>query len=353
MRRKLLANLIFWLTCATGASSAAPPVELELATEQGVQITAPQEWLQLLAGIGIERVQIRGMRGGDEPKAENRGTAERPSYRVTGIVTKRGQLLLPGGVFTRGDRAKLKDFFDRLGADGAESLTAPRGRFGLTEKEMAAVLADLSQSIEFETNGQRPEAVIERLHAKFVHKFVLDGEGERILREAKPFDDELKGITAGTGAAMLLRNYGLIMRPEKSRGKAVVYVVEAIAADSIDQTTVGKTDSPDSKHWPIGWDPEKALGAIAPSLLESLNAEIGGYSLEEALGAIGPRLKVPLYVDHAALAAYKIEPAKVQVSLARGRMSYKRLLDRVLAQARLGCTLRVDENGKPFLWVTR
>jgi hypothetical protein len=62
---------------------------------------------------------------------------------------------------------------------------------------------------------------------------------------------------------------------------------------------------------------------------------------------------VPLYIDHAALAAFKIEPAKVQVSLARAKMSYKRLLDRVLAQARLGCTLRVDENGTVFLWVTR
>ena len=45
-----------------------PPIELELVTERGLQITAPEEWLQLLAGIGIEHVQIRGGGEGDEPQ---------------------------------------------------------------------------------------------------------------------------------------------------------------------------------------------------------------------------------------------------------------------------------------------
>ena len=154
---------------------------------------------------------------------------------------------------------------------------------------------------------------------------------------------------------MMLRNHGLVFRPEKLRGEAVVYRVGVAEADAIGQSTLGKTSAPDSnpKSWPIGWEPEKAPGATAPSLMESLNAEIDGYSLEEALAAIGPRLKVPMYLDHAALAAHNIVPAKVPIKLAGARMSYKRLLDRVLAQARLGSSLRVDESGKPFLWVTR
>jgi hypothetical protein len=352
MVRLVLFDLAIGLALAS-AAHAALPIELELASEQGVQITAPQQWLQLLTGIGIERVRIRGVRGGDEPGVENRGTAQKPSFRVVGILTARDQLRLPGGTFSRGDRTKLKDYFDRLAADGAEALTAPRGRFGLTNKELSAALADLSQSVDFETEGQQPRAVLDRLQAKFVHKFALGGEAERKLREAKPCQDELKGLSAGTGIALMLRNIGLLMRPEKARGQAVMFRVEAAARDAIGESTLGKPDADVNKHWPIGWEPDQPLGVTAPSLRESLNAEIGGYSLEEALGAITPRLKVPLYIDHAALAAYKVEPAKVQVSLARAKMSYKRLLDRVLAQARLGCTVRVDENGKPFLWVTR
>jgi hypothetical protein len=352
MQLRLLANVVIGLACAATVE-AAPPIDLELATEQGVQITAPQEWLQLLAGIGIQQVRIRGIQAGDEPRVESRGTPQRPSYHVVGIIAARDQLHLPGGVFSRGDRAKLKDYFDRLSADGPESLTAPRGRFGLTEKDLATVFADLSQSIDFETKGQQPRAVLNRLQTKLALKFAVDAEAERTLRAAAPMGDELKGLTAGTGLAMMLRNYGLVLQPEKSRGQPIVYRVAVPDGDAIRQSTLGRTGESDSKYWPIGWEPEKAPGATAPSLMESLNAEIDGYTLEEALAAIGPRLKLPMYLDHATLDAHNIEPGKVQIKLARARMSYKRLLDRVLAQAHLGSSLRVDESGRPFLWVTR
>ena len=120
---------LIWLTLRATVAHAAPPIELELATERGVQITAPQQWLQLLAGIGIKQVQIRGLRPGDAPRVENTGTAERPAYHVVGVLTSRDQLQLPGGTFTMADRAKLKDFFARLSADGAE-VARPRRAVG-------------------------------------------------------------------------------------------------------------------------------------------------------------------------------------------------------------------------------
>ena len=353
MMRILTSIIIATVFAATTVAFAAPPIELELATEQGVQITAPQQWLQLLTAIGIEQVQIRGIRAGDAPRATNRGTKERPSYHVVGILTARDQLRLPGGTFTHADRAKLKDFFERLSADGAESLTAPKGRFGLTEQELKSVLVDLSRPIDFDTKGQSPRAALDQFKTKLALKVEVADDAEAKLREATPFPDELRGVTAGTGLAILLRNYGLVMRPEKSRGMPVVYRVTPLDAGTIQQSTLGKTNLPDSKFWPIGWEPDKGPGAIAPSLMESLNAEIDGYTLEEALAAIGPRLKVPMYVDHAALTAQKIAPAKIQVKLARARMIYKRLLDRVLTQAHLGSSVRIDESGSPFLWITR
>ena len=333
--------------------AAAPPVELELATERGVQITAPHEWLQLLTAIGIDNVRIRGMTPGEEPKATNRGTAERPRYHVVGVLTARHQLLLPGETFTRGDRARLKDYFERLAADGADSLTAPRGRFGLTEKEMAAVLADLSQPIDFETAGQSPQAVIDRLQTKFAVKFVVDATAQRALRAAKPVADEFEGITAGSGMAMILRGCRLIMRPEKKRGEPVVYRIELANRDPLAETPAGDVADSEMKHWPVGWQPQQTPGRTAPSLFEPRNAEIDGYTLEETLAAIRPRIKVPMYVDHAALAAKRIDPSTIQVRLARTRSSYKRIIDRVLGQARLRSHLRVDEAGTPFLWVTR
>jgi hypothetical protein len=352
MQLQVLSVVLALTSAAIG--NAAAPIELELATERGVQITAPREWLQLLTAVGIDNVQIRGIRAGDEPRVENRGSAERPRYHVVGILTSRHQLQLPGGTFSRADRAKLKDYFESLTADGAESLTAPRGRYGLTEKEMTAVLADLAQPIEFQTNGQPVRDVTERLQAKFKARFALDAKSAHVLRNTDPCQDELKGLTAGTGLAVLLRTSGLALRPEKSRGQPVAYRLEPIAGEAINEDTLGKLDNgEDSTSWPIGWDPQLTPGELAPSLFEFRNAEIEGFTLEETLVAIGQRVKIPIYVDHAALAEHKIEPAKIQVRLARTRTIYKRVIDRVLAQAKLGSQIRVDEAGTPFLWITR
>ncbi|MEX2315695.1 MAG: hypothetical protein WD669_00990 [Pirellulales bacterium] len=346
-----------------GVASAAPSIEVELATERGLQITAPQEWLQLLTRLGVENVRIRSVQTGDAPAVTNQGTAERPRYHVVGILTAREQLRLPGGTFGRGDTKRLKDYFDRLTADGNERLTAPEVHFGLTEKELSAVLADLAQPVDFETKGQPPRSVVERLQARFKHQIAIDAATDRTLREAKPVADELQRLSSGTGLAIMLRTYGLVLRPEKTRGQLVVYRVEAGGSPAsvptggppvaTNDNRPGKIKDIHQKNWPIGWETEKAPAEIAPSLFEQLNAEIDGYTLKESLAAIGPRLKIPYYLDHSLLAAQRIEPAAVSIKLQRTQTSYKRLLDRVLAQAGLGCELRADEAGTVFLWISR
>jgi hypothetical protein len=321
------------------AVHAAQPVALELATERGVQITAPQQWLQLLAGLGIENVRIRGANSGDQPALENRGSEAKPSYHVVGILTTSNELRLPGGVFRTSDREKLRDYFTRLGADGAEGITAPKGRFGLTETQFTAVHADLAQPIEFATKGLPPKSMLDQLQRKFSLRLAPDATAERVLRDAVPVQDEVGSLTAGSGLALVLKSYGLVLRPEKSIGQPVVLRI-AMAAEDIE-------------NWPIGWPPERSPGEVAPVLMEFLNVEIDGYTLTETIDAIAPRIKMPIYWDHAALAAHKIDPDAVQITLPRTRTFYKRVLDRALAQARLAGQLRVDEAGTPFFWITQ
>jgi hypothetical protein len=352
MRRNLVSTAILTLAL-TAAGRAAPPVELELATERGVQITAPHEWLQLLTAIGIRDVRIRGKQAGDQLEATNIGTSTQPRYRVVGYLTSGDRLQLPGGTFTRHDRAGLTDYFERLAADGAESMTATRGRFGLTAKELAAATADLAQPIDFETKGLSPLTALYRVREGFTTAIEVDTAAANVLRAAKPIPDELRGLTAGTALAMMLRRDGMVLRPEKSRGQPVTIYVVAARADALRADTAGKVGDDQIENWPIGWQPQQTPGRTAPGLFEVRNAEIGGYTLAETLAALQPRIKVPYFFDHAALAAKRIEPDAIQVQLARTRTSYKRIIDRVLAQAHLHSQVRVDEAGTPFLWITR
>jgi hypothetical protein len=298
-------------------------------------------------------VRIRAAQTGDSPAITNLGTPQAPRYRVVGILTSGEQLRLPGGSFGRGDTKRLKDYFDRLSADGDERLTAPQTHFGLTDKELSAVLADLSQPIDFETKGQPPRAVIDRWQAKCKQQFAVDTAVEQMLSNTKPQVDELKGVSAGTGLAIMLRSYGLALAPEKKRGQPIVYRVTAGGIDGPLADRPGTIKDAGRKTWPIGWETEKAPGYVAPSLFEKINAEIDGFTLTESLAAIAPRLKMPLYLDHAKLAALKINPGAVKIKVERSQVSYYRLLERVLAQAQLGFRLRADEAGNLFLWVSQ
>ena len=327
------------ITAIAATTIAAPPVELELATEQGVQITAPREWLQLMAGLGIQNVRIHSASATDKPVVVNRGDTAHPRFHVVGILAANEELRLPGGRFQITDRQKLANYFARLSADGADALTAPRGRFGLTEKDFAAVHADLAQPMHFATQSQSLRAVLERLQTKFALPIAPDAAAEQIIRTAPPIADEVGNLTAGTGLAIVLRNYGLALRPDKSLGKPLA--LRVVLEGSVDDS------------WPIGWESKASPGETAPALMEFLNVEIEGYTLQEAVDAIAPRIKMPVFWDHAALAKDHIEPTKIQVHVPRTRTFYKRILDRVLIQGRLAGELRVDEAGTAFFWITR
>jgi hypothetical protein len=173
------------------------------------------------------------------------------------------------------------------------------------------------------------------------------------LDGAAPVVDELHGLTTGTGLAMMLRNYGFALRPGKMRGQPVEYQMLPTALEEIAHSTLGLTDDDEMQQWPIGWKPDGRASDIVPAMFEPRNAEIEGYTLKETLQAIGPRIKIPIYLDHAALRAARVDPVAIQIRLARTRASYKRIIDRVLFQARLHGQIRVDEAGTPFLWITR
>lgn len=344
------AGLTLWFNLVLAATAlGAAPVEVEIATERGLQITAPREWLQLLTSLGIDQVRLRSAARGEEPTLTNRGSAAAPRYHVLGILTARQQLVLPGGSFARKDRAKLKDYFDRLAADGAEGVTAPRGRFGLTERQFKAVHAELSQPLGVATQNRPLSQLLERLAGRMAHEIEIDLAAARILRESGPIADELRQLTTGTALAIALRQCGLALRPVKIRGGQVVLRVVPLPLPEDVRRGADESD----ENWPVGWDSDSRPRQLAPALFETVNAHIAGYTLREALDAIGPRIKVPMFVDDWTLVQFGIVADQVQVEFPQQRTFYKRVLDNLLFQARLHGELRVDEAGTVFYWVTR
>ena len=325
--------------------AAAATISLEIVSERGVQITAPQQWLQLLTRLEVTNVRIRGAQGGEQTSLETLDGKRGAIYRLTGVLNSKGTLHLPGGAFTQRDTAKLRDYFDRLLADGEEGVLAVRGKYGLTKKQFEDLFHNLGRPLAISTSTINVQRLLERIASRLDATVEVDPAARSKLRVSKPIEVELKELSLGVSLAIALRREGLALAPHKPRGKPVTLTIVPVADESRDES---------QETWPIGYKIDGPPRKAAPDLMQVMNrVEIDGFSLAEATGAIEQRLKVPLIWDTHALAQRQIDPAKVQVKLLAGRLSYKRILEKLLFQARLKGELRTDEAGEPFYWITR
>jgi hypothetical protein len=311
-------------------------VQLELVGDAQGSALAFQQWLQVLSRAGVKNVRIRSAQAADKVGIEVQGTPESRLYVVTGIVKSSEELLLPPGRFSPRDAARLAGWLDDLARHGPEQLREPKSAFGLTQKQFEQVRKALSPPVGFSTRGMTRREAVEKIARGLSLPLEVDAKSAKTLEEDK-VAEELSELSCGTALAYVLRPMGLCLVPRESGDSTVCAVVQA---------------EPKLEVWPVGWEPEKPEREVLPELYKPRDVNIQRVSAATALEEIGKRLKVPVLVDHNALARHGIEPGKKLVSHPPGRTTYFRTLDRILFQAGLKSELRVDEAGRPFLWIS-
>lgn len=329
--------LIVALAADADSAWAELPIEVEVATQKNVPLTAPQEWAQLLGSLDLERVRLRRGFADEKPKVTKVDGAGELRFKVVALLNHSGELVLPDRRFRASDRKVLRDYFQALARN--ESYGEELGGFGLTERQFRQVYADLSRPVGSSTTGKTPADVVALVQGKFELPLVLDAAVSERLQLAAQLEVELRDMTAGTALALALRNAGLILRPDKPTGEPLQLVIEQIR--------------PDVDGWPVGWNPDGSPRQAAPKMFEFLAIEVDGYTLAKALDAIQPRLGIAMIYDERILAERKIDPAEIEVKLPAGRTYLKKVVDRLLSQARLAGELRVDEGGRAFYWITQ
>lgn len=319
------------------ASAQQPRVELELIMEQGFPPQNAHDWMRAMERVGADGLRIRAAQLGDGIGIKNVGSDRSPRYKVYGMLTSDNRMMLQGGVFRMSDIAGIKGYLDTLREEGLDGLLGEKMAFGLTARQLVAVHEDLGKAIRIGTQSNNVEDVIQQLERQLATPLHIDRGARGGLGEGAPIKEELRGMTIGTGLAAMLRPLGLVLVPMKDGAN-----VQLIVMDSRDA----------EEHWPIGWPLEDAPLQAAPQLFEDLPVEIR-VSLEEALDAIQPLVKIPFVYDQNAMARHGIELSEVEVE-ANGRMSYFRLIKRLLSQTRpsMKAEIRTDEAGKAFLWIT-
>lgn len=311
----------------------ATPLDIEVAMEPGVAITAPQQWAQLLGKLDLGRVRLRGVQPNDQPKV----TATESRIEVLAILSRRNELVLPKRRFKVSDVAALRKYFAELPARAAEG-DAPRGRFDLTEEQFRSLYGDLSQMVDFNTTGMSVAEMLRRIEDQLATPMEIDGVTQSLLNDSA-ISRELRGVSAGAAMAIALREEGFALEPAKPATEPL-------------RLNVIRYDR-DTDTWPVGWKSEASPRQVAPKMFESLNIEISGYTLTQALDALKPRLGVPIILDAWILEREDIQLDQVQVMHPKEKTYLKKAVDRILSQARLAGDLRVDELGQPFYWVTQ
>jgi hypothetical protein len=332
---KALAIVLAMVTVSQ-MEAANPRVDLEIAAEPAFSMVQAAAWSELLSKAGFSSVRIRGGNDGEQAAIMTRGSAAAPAYQVLGILTGNNQLLLPEGRFGLMDRGAIEKWLEKLRSGGEEEILIKPVAFGLLPRQLVAVHEALAVSVKTSTAGKYPREVAKAIADGLTLKFVTDGAGQQALAAGEPVVDELQGVSSGTALAAVLRPAGLALVPVRSGSEVQLRIA---AAKSV------------KEFWPIGWPPKGNPRETLPALFEFLNVEITQVPISEAINAIGGRLKAPVLLDHNSIALYRVN-LKTPVDLPKANTFYGAALDRLLAQAKLKYELKVDEAGKPVVWIT-
>ncbi len=335
--RLLLLSTCLLLWHAAGGQAADPPVSLELAVEPGFEVDGQQRWMTFLGGLGFSSLRMRGARESDEPVIENRGSDDAPRYVVTGVLTADNRLALPGVTIRHGQRKELTEWLEKLRRGGGEAVTTATGVFGLTTKQLVTLHDALKKPVPGTTKGKTLPDIVEQLQRSIAVAVEIDSNARPALSSENVVLDELQGLSCGTALAAAGRPYGLTVTPIGQGTRTV----------GVQLTRAGKPE----ESWPIGTSPKQSPAELAPNLFKFVNVEINDEPLNKALEAIRERVQLPVLFDHNALARHEVDLSTL-VNLPGKRTFYKKIIDQLLFQVQLRSELRVDEAGKPFLWIT-
>jgi hypothetical protein len=197
---------------------------------------------------------------------------------------------------------------------------------------------DLAKIVDFSTAGITPIELLTQLGNKLSYQVTAEQAVADRLQKSEKIPGELKGLACGTVCAAVMRRDGLSLVPKLTTGGRIEYVIEK-AADGADV-------------WPVGWAPEQPLPQLLPDLYSLRNVQIDGNPASQVLQIIADRVKLPMIFDEQSLVLKKLDPSKAMVKIPDSKISYEGVLDRTLFQAGLKHEVRLDDAGKPFLWIT-
>jgi hypothetical protein len=274
----------------------------------------------------------------------------RKGVRVTGMMNRTGTISFTGRTFNTEQPAELEEWFLKLEEFGAKGPPDESPTWGLSDVDFKRVLNLLAAAVTDPIDLTSPEAAVQslKLPSQFSVTFSEEADKRRLLPAARMGEIPLncKGLSKGTALAMTLAQFGLGFRPmspaaDGPRSDAKVgFVLEIHVGDESDNL------------YPIGWKPMAPIFNVIPAIGKTVPVDLEKADLHLIIELIAQKLEVPFACAAWPLMREGRDISKTTYSRKPDKLSIDSLM-RIVGQAHeIGLSLRTDEAGSVFLWVT-
>lgn len=300
-----------------------------------------RDWAAVFQKIG-QSPTFRQGRSGESTTLEDFELRGEAGVKVVGLLERDGTIVFRGQKFGPKDDVALTAWFGKLQQHGAKGPPSEHPTWGLDEAQYAEVLKRLRKPVDGEpdlTNALKAIASL-NVQSDFEVKFTVaaaklaanppDTVGETVP-DVRPF-------SRGTALAVALAQFGLGFRPLANPGGG--YILQVDVGDELENL------------YPVGWKDKAPITTLVPAISKTITVELEDEPLDGLMKIIAQRLQVPLvYSGHALITAGR-DVSRIRYSRRRDRISPFRLMNIMGSSEKLGMTIRTDEAGKVFLWVT-
>lgn len=307
-------------------------VDLDVVRSANAPFNAAQEWARSLDRLSSVRVRLNGNQV-PQPSVKQSGN----TLRVVAVIDGNNRLVVPGKSFTMRQVAALQSWLDaqaKGGANGAASES--KNRFGLTRTQLERTHDSLKALVADSTQGKKVLPVVTSIARRAGLPLSLSS-GMRTIAGDAVVPDEWQGFTSGTTIAALLRPLELVMIPKVGRAGQIELVIEH--------------DATADESWPVGWKSSLKKRELIPKIYDPLPIDIADTPIADVMKAIESRIETPMFYDTALLRLLELDPAKETVTYNSSRTIYTKAISLTLSKAQMKHEIRVDEIGRPFIWI--
>jgi hypothetical protein len=327
-------------TDATGGNTR---VTIEVFTGQEGTGLQAQQWESVFDRAGL-LVRIHSPFPGDKISIKEKQLGKLREVYVVGKLERDGSLVFPGHKFAKSDSTAFEEWLRELKTYGAQGNPTGKAFWGLSQEQFEAMSGALTTPVQQEVAGLAFDEAIRTLQLPAKYPFRLSIAAEKRL-DAPGIKQrlgklQLRGFSHGTALAMLLSQYGLGFRPNRTPEGSL--------------ELVGLRSQDGQALWPVGWDvPEGTYPAsVAPKLFQQTQVDLKDQKLIDVLEAIADRTGTPVRVDFASITSRDLDLDKILVNASGQHMTWSRLLANITSPSLLLPQIRTDEAKRPFVWVT-